>query len=238
MLLKKTNIHEKLISQRKKSGSYTDPVAFANLLLAEDENKRTFIRKKLGSKSEITENTFDFDLLETERIFHLSQIKAICIDYRLRFLDSHLYKLPFPEEAVSKIKNLEKAHQTQLSGFKMIAPSKVFQLKKYNDPLLFAPLGNDYYYLIHKWGNDLHPLRKWLVLPFRNLGTLILFFLMLSAFCCLLVPETFLGKSDTATMRFISFLFIFKYWCAIGIYYAVSRGKNFNVNIWNSDFGG
>ncbi|UOK41852.1 MULTISPECIES: hypothetical protein [Flavobacterium] len=238
MLLKKTNIHEKLINQRNKSGSYTDPVAFANLLLAEDENKRIAIRKKLGSKSEVTENIFDFDLLETDRIFHLNQIKAICIDYRLRFLDSHLYKLPFPEEAVSKITNLEKKHHTQLCGFKMIAPSKVFQLKKYNDPLLFAPLGNDYYYLIHKWGNDLHPLRKWLVLPFRNLGTLILFFLMLSAVCCLLVPETFLGKSDTATMRFISFLFIFKYWCAIGIYYAVSRGKNFNVNIWNSDFGG
>lgn len=238
MLLKKTNIHEKLISQRKKSGSYTDPVAFANLLLADDENKRVAIRKKLGSKSEVTENDFSFDLLETDRIFHIDQIKAICIDYRLRFLDSHLYKLPFPEEAVSKIKNLEKTHQTQLSGFKMIAPSKVFELKKYNDPLLFAPLGNNYYYLIHKWGNDLHPLRKWLVLPFRNLGTLLLFFILLSAFCCMLVPETFLGKSDTSTMRFISFLFIFKYWCAIGIYYAVSRGKNFNVNIWNSDFGG
>lgn len=238
MLLKKTNIHEKLIYQRKKSGAYTDPVVIANFLLAEDESKRVAIRKKLSSKSKVTENTFDFDLLETDRIFHINQIKAICIDYRLRFLDSHLYKLPFPEEAVSKIKNLEKAHQTQLSGFKIIAPSKVFELKRYNDPLLFAPLGNDYYYLIHKWGNDLHPLRKWLVLPFRNLGTLIVFFIMLSAVCSMLLPETVFGKAEPATMRLISFLFIFKYWCAIGIYYAVSRGKNFNVNIWNSDFGG
>ncbi|WP_395062778.1 hypothetical protein [Flavobacterium sp.] len=36
-----------------------------------------------------------------------------------------------------------------------MAPSKAFNLKKYDDPLLFAPIGNDYYYLIHKWGNDL-----------------------------------------------------------------------------------
>jgi len=32
-------------------------------------------------------NVFDFDQLETDKIFHLVQIKKVCIDYRLRFLD-------------------------------------------------------------------------------------------------------------------------------------------------------
>lgn len=236
MLLKKTNIHDELILKRKKSGQFIDQLVSVKALLAEDESKRIVIRKKLQSPSKTTENTFDFDSLETERIFHIDQIKATCIDFRLRFLDSHLYKIPFPEEVVSKIKNLEKIHQTQLSGFKLIAPSKVFQLKTYDDPVLFVPIGNDYYYLVHKWGNDLHPLRKWLVLPFRNLGSLLLFFLFLSAVCSFLLPENFYGKAEIGTMRLISFLFIFKYWCAIGIYYGVSHGKNFNTVIWNSNF--
>ncbi|HSD14285.1 MAG TPA: hypothetical protein VLB74_06530, partial [Flavobacterium sp.] len=190
------------------------------------------------SHSPTSENSFVFDLLETENIFHINQIKETCIDYRLRFLDSHLYKIPFPEEVVTKIKYLEKAHNTQLSGFKLMAPSKVFQLKKYNDPILFAPIGNDYYYLIHKWGDDLQPMRKWLVLPFKNLGTLLVTIFLVSLICCFMIPENFYGKAETATMRLISFLFIFKYWCAIAIYLFVWRGKNFNTAIWNSNFGG
>lgn len=238
MLLKKTNIHEKLIAKRNKSGTHSDPLETVRLLLAKDEENRIAIREKLHSKGKKTSNTFDFDLLETSRIFHIDQIKEICIDYRLRFLDSQLYKVPFPEEVITQIKHLEKQHQTQLEGFKLMAPSKVFQLKRYDDPILFAPMGNDYYYLIHKWGNDLHPLRKWLVLPFKTLPYLLLFFIAISLICSALLPDNFYGVELTDTMKLVSFLFIFKYWCAIGLFYGVSHGKNFNANIWNSNFGG
>ena len=235
MLLKKTNIHEVLVSEHKKSGSFTDQLVSVRLLLADDENRRTAIRKKLRSKSDVTENAFIFDLLETDRIFHIEQIKATCIDYRLRFLDSHLYKIPFPEETVTKIKHLENEHSTKLSGFKLMAPSKVFQLKRYNDPILFAPIGNDYYYLIHKWGNDLQPLRRWLVLPFRTIFHLLLFFIIISLLISALLPDKFYGAEMNGTMKLVSFLFLFKYCCAMGLYYGVAKGKNFNVNIWNSD---
>ena len=96
-----------------------------------------------------------FDLLETDKIFHIDQIKKLAINFRLRFLDSHLFKNQIPDEAITKIRVLEKNHKTTLQGFKIIAPSKTFQLENYDDPLLFAPIGNNYYYLIHKWGNDL-----------------------------------------------------------------------------------
>ncbi|MCG2611429.1 hypothetical protein LZZ90_07910 [Flavobacterium sp. SM15] len=238
MLLKKTNIHEKLITKRSNSGTISDQLETVRLLLAKEEDKRIVIRKKLYSKSEKNFNAFEFDLLKTERIFHIKQIKETCIEYRLRFLDSHLYKVPFPEEVITQIKYLEKQHQIQLEGFKLMAPSKVFQLKRYDDPILFAPIGNDYYYLIHKWGNDLHPLRKWLVLPFRNLPNLLLFFMVVSFICSALLPDKFYGIEMNGTMKFVSFLFIFKYWCAVGLYYGVSHGKNFNINIWNSNFGG
>ncbi|WP_442787839.1 hypothetical protein [Flavobacterium suncheonense] len=238
MLLKPTDIREKLILKRQKTGIISEQLASVEKILAENEAKRSAIRKKLSSKNQNTENAFVFDLLETENIFHIDQIKAICIDYRLRFLDSHLYKVPFPEEVITKISHLEKRHHTTLSGFKLMAPSKVFQLKKYNDPILFAPIGNDYYYLIHKWGNDLHPLRKWLVLPFRNLGWLLLTLVLISVLCSMALPGNFYGKAEPTTFRLVSFLFLFKYWCAIAIYFFVSKGKNFNVNIWNSNFGG
>lgn len=238
MVLKPTDIRKKLVLERKKTGLFSAQLAAVKNVLAENETKRNIIRKKLTSKTPIAENNFVFDLLETENIFHLEQIKAICIDYRLRFLDSHLYKVPFPEEVITKISHLEKLHGSELGGFKLMAPSKVFQLKKYDDPILFAPIGNDYYYLVHKWGNDLHPLRKWLVLPFRNLGYLLLSIALISILCCMALPENFYGEAKPATFRLISFLFLFKYWCAIAIYFFVSKGKNFNTAIWNSNFGG
>ena len=100
-------------------------------------------------------NNFDFDKLETQRIFHLNQIRKVCIDYRLRFLDLKYFKGNIPKEGIDKITQLEKEHQTSLEGFKIMAPSVLFRLKKTDDPLLFVPLGNNYFYLVHKWGNDL-----------------------------------------------------------------------------------
>ena len=118
-------------------------------ICCENDIDRNLIATKLSQKSSTKPNQLQFDLLETNKIFHLEQIKTICIDYRLRFLDSDIFKNEIPEEAISKIRMLEKAHNTSLNGFKIIAPSKAFHLLNYDDPLLFVPMGNDYYYLIH-----------------------------------------------------------------------------------------
>ena len=74
-------------------------------------------------------NVFDFDQLETRKIFHLSQIKKVCIDYRLRFLDIKYFKGNLPKEAIEKITQLEKDHQTTLDGFKIMATSVLFTFK-------------------------------------------------------------------------------------------------------------
>ena len=105
-------------------------------------------------------------MLHTDKIFHIKDIKTLCINYRLRFLDAHFFKGDFPEEAISKIRELEKIHRSKLTGFKIVAPSKLLKLENLDDPLLFASMGNDYFYLIHKWGNDLKWYRRLLVLPF------------------------------------------------------------------------
>lgn len=235
MLLTKKTLLDELISKRSKFKSETAILDDVQSILNENKIEREQIENHLKSKSSTIANDFEFDLLETENIFHIDQIKTIAINYRLRFLDSHLFKNEIPEEAISKIRVLEKNHKTTLQGFKIIAPSKTFQLENYDDPLLFAPIGNNYYYLIHKWGNDLHPLRKLSVLPFKNLMNFVVFCGIISFLITYLTPLDSLSK-EVPLAPFILFLFMFKAIIASFSYYFFLSGKNFNSEIWNRKF--
>lgn len=235
MLLNKTNLETELILERKKFNIENDILNDVRLILSENQNRRNVISKELAAESSTNENKFDFDLLETNNIFHLEQIKKVCIDYRLRFLDSHMFKNEIPEEAISKINALEKNHHTILEGFKIMAPSSTFQLKSYDDPLLFAPVGNNYYYLIHKWGNDLSATRKLKVLPFKSLTHFLIMTMLISVIITLLIPINNLSKSIPLA-GFIEFLFVWKGVIAVGLYGFFMAGKNFNTRIWNRKY--
>lgn len=236
MLLKKTNIESELSRLRFKTTSEESILESVAQILKEDNQKDDQILETLGSANISKENRFDFDLLETQNIYHLDTIKSICIDYRLRFLDTKFFKGEIPYEAISKIKALEKAHNTRLQGFKIVAPSKLFKLENADDPLLFAPIGNGYYYLIHKWGNDLSPLRKWMMLPFKNFENLVALTLIVSFIATFLVPEGLFSKQNTAAEFWMIFFFMFKFIGAIVIYYTFASGKNFNNAIWDSKY--
>ena len=145
MLFEKVNIEDKLKSIANDKGA--DLLNEVKSILASDDAKDAQILENLSQQYKTSANQLIFDKLETNRIYHISQIKKTCVNYRLRFLDTKLFKGEIPYEAVSKIKQLEKEHNTQLSGFKIIAPAKLFKLENYDDPLLFAPIGNGYYYL-------------------------------------------------------------------------------------------
>ncbi|MEM8846889.1 MAG: hypothetical protein AAGD17_07275, partial [Bacteroidota bacterium] len=194
------------------------------------------ITEALGSSKAIDTNDFVFDLLETDRIYHIDQIKKICIDYRLRFLDSRYFKGQIPQKAFDKIKQMELEHNIEMKGFKIMAPSKLFKLEDKDDPLLFAPIGNGYFYLIHKWGNDLSPFRKLLVWPFKSIVNLTLFTLVISYFATLLVPNGLFSKNDSATEFWIIYFFMFKCIASVVIFYGFALGKNFNPAIWNSKY--
>ena len=181
-------------------------------------------------------NQFDFDQLETKRIFHRDTIKKTCIDYRLRFLDLDYFKGDVPVEAIESIQALEKVHKTELQNMKIVAPSKLFKLKNTDDPLLFVPIGNEYYYLIHKWGNDLHPLRQLLMWPFKNIVTSILSILLLSLVLTLLMPLTLFRAEPNWSDFVLIFMFMFKSIAAVVIYYAFAAGKNFSRAIWDSTY--
>jgi hypothetical protein len=235
-MFQKTNIQRKL--QRTKENQQREAQILSEVreILKQDNLKEAKIQQQLGSQNNGNHNHFDFGLLETDRIFHIDQIKQICIDYRLRFLNSSYFKGKIPQEAISKIKHLEKVHNTELKGFKIMAPSKLFKLEDKDDPLLFAPIGNEYFYLVHKWGNDLHPLRKLLVWPFKNIGNLVVLVLMISYLLTLMVPEGLFSKKSTTAEFWIIYFFMFKCIASVVIFYGFALGKNFNPAIWNSKY--
>ncbi len=236
MFSQRVNLADKLLAVRNKRIKVPDMLFQVQEILAADEAHRLQVRQNIEAKGQATSNGFVFDFLETDKIFYIDTIKTLCIDYRLRFLDSYRFKAQIPQEAITKIKNLEKLHNTTLTGFKIAAPSRLFKLDNYDDPLLFAPIGNGYYYLIHKWGIDMSIYRKWLVRPFRDFGSFLVFLVAVSLLLAFTVSEKALGNADPDLVRFISFLFIFKSVCGIALYYCFWKGKNFNTAIWNSDF--
>ncbi len=235
MLKNKITLEQELLAERSKFKSETAILEEVLHILNENEAVRENIKSALNEKSSTEANDFNFDLLETDKIFHLVQIRSVCVNYRLRFLDTVYFKDGIPEEAITKIHALEKSHGTTLGGFKIMAPSKAFQLLSYDDPLLFAPIGNDYYYLVHQWGKDITPKRKWLVLPFKNLLNFMFFSVVVSLLITWLTPENNLSKA-VPMANIIIFLFAFKSIVAVFMYAFFMMGKNFNVAIWDRKY--
>ena len=181
-------------------------------------------------------NDFDFDKLTTDKIYHINQIKKVSINYRLRFLDLKYFKNKLPDEANKAIDELESDHNTKLGDFKIMAPSILFRLKKADDPLLFVPLGNNYFYLVHSWGKDLHPFRRVLMWPFKNVWNLLFTVFIFSWLITELTPMSLFTKTSDASSYWMLLFFMFKAIASIVIYFGFALGKNFNPAIWNNRY--
>ncbi|MEX0272865.1 MAG: hypothetical protein AB3N16_00635 [Flavobacteriaceae bacterium] len=233
MRLERVNLHQKLLDLR----GVSPEEALSQVLGPLGIDSGQWPPKDAGARTPIhTHNFFDLDLVETDRIFHLRDIQKICIDYRLRFLDAKHFKGGIPQEAWERIALLERRHGTRLGGFKIVAPSKLFKLEDKDDPLLFVPMGNGYFYLVHKWGNDLHPLRKWMMWPFKDAMNLVIVLLFASYVLAALVPQGMFTKNPADSHFWILFLFFFKGLVAIVVFYGFALGKNFSPAIWNSKY--
>jgi hypothetical protein len=230
------NLKSELEKQRSKWVSEENVLDFYKNIFKEVDVERNATLIALNSSSAKNQNDFIFDELDTNAIFHISDIKKICVDYRLRFLDTVHFQDSYPEEAISKIKDLENIHNTQLGGYKIVAPMDVFKLRKADDPLLFTPMGNGFYYLIHKWGNDVNPFRKlkyWSIKNIENLG--IALALVSIVFTALTYPFFF---TKPASFGYLLMLFMFYFKGAVGMVFILcgSSGKNFSEYSWQSEY--
>ncbi len=237
----KVNLEEALQAERLKSKSISEEMVLQTFLkmLRDDDHLDSEIISRIFGTDQMIGN-LKLENLEGDKIFHLSEIKRLCTNYRLRFLDGKHFKGEIPYEAISKIKELQRSHNEELSAFKILAPSPMFNLqKKDSDPLLFIPLGNNRFYLIHKWGNDLSPYRKWVVLPFRNFKSLIATVALFTLVIVLAIPDSvYMGPYDQSSgaIRVIFFFYLFIAFSGLTVLYGFSRVKNFNSALWDSKY--
>lgn len=239
--MSRVDLQKALNHSRQQVGAATETEildAFKQILRADDEADERIMNSIFGGGGQISK--LDISQLNPANVYSLNEIKNICVAYRLRFLDASLFKGDIPAEALSKIKSIQKEQATELTGYKIIAPAPMFHLQERDkDPLLFANLGNGFYYLIHKWGTDLHPLRKILVYPFRDFTTLFKSVVALALFIAVAVPShVMMGPQDTTSMhiRVIFFFYLLFAFCGLTALYGFSRVKNFNSVLWNSKY--
>ncbi len=228
--------NEKVKSNRR--GEDEVLAAFKKLLENDNAADERVLQNIFGGDGRISE--LDIWKLEPAKIFTLSQIQKLCTNYRLRFLDASHFNGEIPNEAISKIKRLQKSQNQEITGFKMLAPASMFHLEQRDkDPLLFIPLGNDRYYFVHKWGRDLHPLRKLLVFPFRNFKTLLFCVLALTFAIAFSFPDSAFmaqGNQSVGALRGILFFYVLFAVTGLTALYGFSRVKNFNAQLWDSRF--
>lgn len=223
-MFERINIYEELIKEKEKFPSLLEE---ANFILQSESKKEEEIIERLNASSQRQISV----LTLSENIFTSEQIKNICIKYRLRFLDSKLFKGEIPYEAILKVKELEKKHKIKFSEFKILAPASLFKLEDRNkDPLLFAHTGNGNFILIHKWGHDLNGFRKVFAFPLRTIKNFVLTLLILSLLITLAVPV------DYSTRMFIfllSNLFFLSMFAHVGY---MRLNQNFSEFEWDSKF--
>ena len=232
--MKKVNLFEELLSERNKELSSDELKSIVKNIWSNHDSKKDQVRLSLDKKNNDKYNQLKFDKMESKNIFHKDTIKKICVRYRLRFLDSNLFKGEYPKNITRIITDLESKHDTSLSNFKIMAPSKLFKIKSPDDPILFVPIGNDYFYLVHKWGKEFNKLRKLMVLPFKNIDNLTIFSILVSIFFALV--GKLVMPSLTSSEVFILFLFLVKGFIFIFFYMFFLTRRNFSESNWNSKY--
>lgn len=231
------NIHlpEKL--NKLRASSSFDPLAAAQSILAERDQRDESLEKHLNQTHRHPLQPYEAQL-DPERMYHLSHIRELATNYRLRFLESARFKGEIPHEALAAMHRLE--GETPVGNYFILAPESLFVLdEKDKDPLLFLQLNNSTFYLVHHWGKDLHPLRSALVWPTRNFKNMLLCILALALLISLAFPAAWMAVpagGPTWTMRGILFFYSLFGISALTALYGFSRMRDFSANLWNSPY--
>jgi hypothetical protein len=196
------DIEKKLLEQREKSKVKT--LKYASKILSIDYKNEININNNLKNSDgfdTVTLNNYDLS-----NLFSIKDIKNIAINYRLRFLPSKYAKKTIPQEAIFKIKKLEKDNNIEIKEFYLLAPSEAFDLEDVNkDPLLFIPLSNNKYLLVHKWGKDLSWYKKIIAYPLRNIETILLSIAITALIIALLTPTWIILNSAEVDMGYFGY---------------------------------
>jgi len=239
MLFSKINLRTELIRERQ---AQEDLLIEARRLLQEFDSKEADMRIRLqgsptGSSSLISPVEEDM-----HRIFHLNEIKNLCVRFRLRFLNTMYFKSEYPFEALSEIRDFERRYKTKIKEFYIAAPDHSFDLENINkDPLLFASLGEDKYFLLHQWGNDLAWYKKLTLWPLRSFKNCFISLWIAALLFSFIIPSSIIQVTSfegemylrlwLTVHVFIAF-FGFTVWAGLTFDKTVSN-KNWNSKYYN-----
>ncbi|HNP98050.1 MAG TPA: hypothetical protein PKK99_03300 [Bacteroidia bacterium] len=237
MIFSKINLQSELTRERSKQQRLLNEIYD---ILEDAKSTDEEILDRLQSTSAEKHLGIRISEKDKDRIFSIEEIKTICIRYRLRFLDSHYFRSEYPYEALVQIKQFEKDYRLKIGQFKIIAPDHTFNLENINkDPLLFAQLNDQTFYLIHQWGEDLAWYKRIVLWPLQNFRTyLISLFLIATAFACIL-PSSIMNiwgiQSEfylRAWLTLHTFIGIF----GLSLWIGISFDKSFSSMSWNSRY--
>ncbi len=232
MLFQPVNIKEKLVKEKEENSLLFD--VHSILGRESDAEKRIFDTLKNGDPRALALSHF-----EPQNIFHIRTIRSICIRYRLRFLGTKHFKQEFPYEAVMKIRELERKNNIVIRNFRIAAPSEAFSLIDRNkDPLLFADLGNGYYYLICQWGNDFAWHRSIFSYPMRSIRSFLFTALCFAVLMAGLVPLAVNVQENISLYNFRMFVFFLSFlgFIAFAAGWCFYRDRYVSDSEWNSKY--
>lgn len=143
-------------------------------------------------------------------VYHIDDIRKICMEYNMRMLPSRLYRGPVDPTFGVKVKHFQKDHQlTQEQteeGFFIVAPAKTFELEKRQrpvidvDPLLLYKVNDHFYKLVHQWGSDLNIFRFVSAWRHRNLAQMTFHWMFMSFMFTMLLLGLFVENLVNAVI--------------------------------------
>ena len=200
MLIKPINVADELHKLQQNSPEILEQVLS---ILRTSEDKDKDVNERLKSGKIVSSEEIQLEHIEADKIFSLSSIEATCIKYRLRFLNSNHFKSEIPYSAIQAINEFEKKNQVKVQQFKIMAPYGMFHLTDKNeDPLLFAQLNNNQFYLLHQWGNDLSWFRSLLYYPIQSIYTYFTSVICFAALIAWGIPFEWLQVQKESEMLF------------------------------------
>ena len=233
-MFSKVNLKDELKKFQSKDNS--DILDLVNNQLLNDELMENNIKKNLNSCATSNEN-IDLTTYNENDVYDLKSIKSIAVKYRLRFLPTKYFKNEIPQEAIFKTKSLEKKNNTSIKNFHILAPATSFDLEDVNkDPLLFAPLKNGKYLLIHQWGTDLAWYKKLSALPLRSLESILISIGFVALFLSLITPTWLILNSAEIDMGYFGYHRIAWFLYAYILISSITTFICFSQNIYPSEY--
>jgi hypothetical protein len=207
--------------------------------LKQGKHADEYVLSRLRNAPKPGKSNINSELLEKDRIFSIDDIKTVCIDYRLRFLDTQYFKMEeLPYDAILALKKLEKHLGEDVRHLKIMGAAKFFKLEDRNkDPLLFASIDETNYYLIHKWGKDFSWYNKILAYPFRSVVSLLLTMIIIGLPAVFLIPLLVFHTSKEVQYYQMLFLAAFVvYAIFVTVFGGFTFYKKFSKICWNSPY--